>query len=265
MHSRKIRLKKLNNFRDLGGLVTADGKTIKYGRLYRSGKLSALPDCTVKAIRAANITTIVDLRIPAERGDHPDTFIDGIEYVILPVLCTPAEIAECERTMRLTMKKESYRLGKDISNMEEYMLQTYRSIVFNYEPKQALKKFLRLVIEEEGGILWHCSSGKDRAGICSMLIEALLGADEDIIMEDYLASRKFLRKTYSLNRLALIFAPISLKFKRILYGYMKVKPKYLKTIVDEMKLRYGSIEGYCKTELDVTDEDIALLKEKYLE
>jgi len=41
-HSRHIELEGEPNFRDLGGYKTADGKTVKWGQIYRSGKLSNL-------------------------------------------------------------------------------------------------------------------------------------------------------------------------------------------------------------------------------
>lgn len=265
MHSRIIKLRKLNNLRDLGGIRTEDGREIKRGRLLRCGKLYGLPKSSVAGLKALGVTTVVDFRITAEYNARPDTVIDGVNYVSLPILCTPAERIECERNMRLTMKKESLRLKDEIPDMDEYMIQTYRSIVFNDQPQQSLKRFLRIAAENDGCILWHCSSGKDRTGIGSMLIEGLLGVGEADILEDYVLSRKMLRKKFFTNKTGIALLPASLRFKRMVIGYMRVKSEYLKTVMDEMGARYGGIAGYCKTVLDITDEDIALMKQKYLE
>ncbi len=265
MRVKRLKLKKLNNTRDLGGLTTSDGKTIKSGKLIRSGKLTDLPESTINALKQLGVTTVVDLRIPTEIGEHPDTLIDGVNYVCLPVLCTPTAGITSDETMRRTMVKESYRIKKEFGSADAYMTEMYRSILFNEQPQKELAKFLRLVVEEEGCILWHCASGKDRAGICAMLVEGLLGVDEETIIIDYLASRRFWRKKYSLNRLGLIIAPISLRFKKILYGLMRTKRKYLTAVIDDMKDRYGGITEYCKSVLNVTDEDINIIKTKYLE
>jgi hypothetical protein len=63
----------------------------------------------------------------------------------------------------------------------------------------------------------------------------------------------------------LVIAPLYLRFKAILYGMMAAKPKYMTSTIDEVKARYGSIQNYCKQVLDITDEDIKTLKDKYLE
>ncbi len=261
---KRLKLKKLNNTRDLGGLPTSDGLEIKRGKLIRSGKLSDLPACTIAALKKIGVTTVIDLRISTERQQHPDTQIDGINYFWLPVLCTSTPGVTSDSSMRHTMLKESRRIKDEFGTADNYMIETYRSILFNEQPQQELKKFLRIVIEEEGTVLWHCTSGKDRGGICAMLVEALLGADEETIISDYLASRKFWRKQYSLNRFVLAIAPVSLKLKKILFGFMRTKREYLETVINDMKARYGGIAEYCKQVLEVTDKDIITLKKKYL-
>ena len=44
MYEPKIILSGAPNARDLGGIETKDGRTLKYGRLIRSGMLSRLDD-----------------------------------------------------------------------------------------------------------------------------------------------------------------------------------------------------------------------------
>ncbi len=265
MFVKRLKLKKLNNTRDLGGIKTSDGRKVKSGKLIRSGKLTDLPESTVDKLKQTGLTTVIDLRIETERAENPDTVIDGVEYHWLPVLCTPTVGITEEKSMRRTMKLESYRIKQEFGSADAYMTETYRSIVFNEQPQKELKKFLRLIIENDGCVLWHCTSGKDRAGICAMLVESLLGVDEHIIYEDYLASRRFLKKKYIANRLGLVILPVSFRFKHILFGFMRTKRIYLKSIIEEMKKRYGSVAGYCKTVLEITDEDIEILKAKYTE
>ena len=50
-----------------------------------------------------------------------------------------------------------------------------------------------------------------------MLLEALLGVKEEDILQDYLASRRFCRKKFFINRLGVLIAPITLKFKKVLF------------------------------------------------
>lgn len=264
MKTNRLKLKKLNNTRDLGGIVAADGRVIKKGKLIRSGRLFALPKRTVQKLEDIGLTTVIDLRIAAECNDHPDTIMPNIKYIQQPLIPTPEGASAYVSPMRLTMKYESVRLKREFESADEYMKQFYRSVLFMPKCKDAIARFLRLVVEEEGCVLWHCASGKDRTGILSMLILTLLGVDESTVLEDYMYSQRCWRHRYRLNKLALLLLPVSLKFKRILFGFMRTKPEYLMSVMDELKLRYGGIVEYCKTELGVTDADIQILKDKYL-
>ena len=45
---------------------------------------------------------------------------------------------------------------------------------------------------------------------------------------------------------------------------MSAKKEYIVSLLNFIDEKYGSIEGYCKTELGITDDYIKALKEKYL-
>ncbi len=65
MNTNRLKLKKLRNTRDLGGIATADGRVIKKGKLIRSGRLFALPKSTVEKLKSIGLTTVIDLRVAA--------------------------------------------------------------------------------------------------------------------------------------------------------------------------------------------------------
>lgn len=260
-----MQLRKLSNTRDLGGLPTTDGRSIKYGKLIRSGKLHKIPDSTKKALESLGITRVIDLRIPLECEEGPDTLLEGSEYVNVPVLCTVTPGITHEKAMRIVMRKESKRIKEDFGSADNYMIEMYKTIVFSDESKEKLKQILRYVIDEEGCVIWHCNGGKDRAGIISMLVESLLGVDEDIIIADYVISHNFQKKKYFWSRFGLFVIPLNKNFKAILYALMAAKTKYIVSTLEAIKERYGSVVDYCKEALGVTDEDIAKLKDKYLE
>lgn len=264
MHIKRMKLKKLNNTRDLGGMP-ADGGVIKKGKLIRSGKLNKITPATVQFFKDYGVSTVVDLRIFTETENAPDILWEGLNYVHLPVLCTATTGITHDKTMRKTMEKESVRIKEEFGSADNYMTAMYRAILFEKEPKERLARALRLIIENEQCILWHCSGGKDRAGIVAMLVESLLGVPEKVIIQDYIASRRFQWTKFFWNRVGLVIAPINLSFKRILYGLMAAKKEYLWIPMKEIEKQYGSVTEYCKKELGVTDEDIANIKNKYIE
>ena len=265
VHIKRLKLKKLFNTRDLGGLPTGDGRVIRRGKLIRSGKLYKIPEETVDALKNYGVKTVIDLRIFTELEEDPDVIIDGVKYVHLPVLCTATPGITRERTMKHTMVIESKRLKKEFGNADNYMSEMYCAVLLNEEPQALLKQALRIIIDNEDCVLWHCSGGKDRAGILAMLVESLLGVPEDVIVADYVASSRFQRARFFWNRAGLVIAPCSIRLKKMLYGMMAAKPQYMTIAMDRVKEKYGSIALYCKQVLGVTEEDIEIMKSKYLE
>lgn len=265
MHRDRFDLKGLVNTRDLGGMPAGEGKKIKSGKLIRSGKLYKLPEKTVAALKDYGITTVLDLRIFTECDQAPDTLWEGVNYCHMPLLCTATPGITREKSMRKTMAIEARRIKDEFGNADNYMIEMYRSIFFSEEPKRQLTQILRLIIENDGCVLWHCSAGKDRAGIVAMLVESLLGVDKQAIMEDYMLSTRFLGRKFFWNRLGLTIAYpfLTNRFRKILMVMMEAKPEYMP--IDEIEQKYGSVTNYCKNELGITDEDIATLRGKYLE
>lgn len=264
MKIERLKLKRLNNTRDLGGLPTIDGQAIVTGKLFRSGRLSKLNSMACNELRKMGVTKIIDLRTPTECSDHPDTMIEGIEYVPLPVLYMPKGGVTAEKTMAKWLYKESARLKEEFGTANNYMICSYREMVFEQEQQKSLSQVLRIIIQAEGGVLFHCTSGKDRAGICAMLIESLLGVKDEWILKDYMASAAFCRRKFFWNKIGIIIGPLPIPFKKILLGLMYLKPEFINTIIQDMIDRYGSVINYCKEALGITDEDIRQLRSKYL-
>lgn len=262
---RKLPLKRLFNTRDLGGMPATNGMAIKHNRLLRSGKLYKLPAQTVHKLKKKGVNLVIDLRIFTEREEYPDTVMDGVEYVHLPLLCTATPGITREKSMTKTMAIEARRLKDEFGTADNYMVAMYKMVLFSDEPVKLLKDCLRLIIDNDGCVLWHCSGGKDRAGLVAMLVESLLGVDEKMIVEDYVASHRFQHRRFFWNKFGLMIAPLVPRFKKILFGMMAAKPRYILDTMNEVKAQYGSVVNYCRQRLGITDEDIAKMREKYLE
>ncbi len=59
--SRHVALDGQSNFRDIGGYETADGRTVRWGHVYRSGRLSNLSDDDVTRLEELEINSVVKL------------------------------------------------------------------------------------------------------------------------------------------------------------------------------------------------------------
>lgn len=265
MPIKKIKLKKAKNMRDMGDFSAEGGKKIKCGILIRCGRLSKLPQKTVSALQSMNIGTVIDLRTQREIDEHPPTILEGAtyHYLYLPGVAHPEQSKS--RHMARELYAQSRRVKRDFGTPENYMVELYKHIVFDPECRTKLKTVFDILLKEEKCVVFHCNSGTDRTGIIAMLIESVLGVDKQTIIDDYMASRIIQRRRRYWQRVGLIIVPAPLHFKRLLFWQMLPKPQYMLRLMGEIEERYGTVTEYVKQALGVTDDQIRLLKLKYLE
>ena len=162
---RRIPLDGAWNVRDLGGYPTADGGSTPYGRFFRGDDITALEEPDKEALYRAGIRTIVDLRTPGECERRPNGF-EGWRDV---------QVLHCSL------------LGADLDGFIGFL----RSLGENYcemiRRDSAYYVDLFALLAEavgRGGVLFHCSMGKDRTGVTAALLLSLAGvADVDIIAD----------------------------------------------------------------------------------
>ncbi|MBQ0099325.1 MAG: tyrosine-protein phosphatase, partial [Firmicutes bacterium] len=152
----------VTNVRELGGYPTNDGKTVKSGMLFRSGKLNNISYAGLETYsNLMKIKTEIDLRIE----NDPLPSIPGVNYIYCG--------------MNSSTTNEHFPNGKSWNGQSCY-------ITFNID---AIKMFFEALADESNyPINYHCSIGTDRTGVVSFLIEALLDVKEEWIYRDYLLS-----------------------------------------------------------------------------
>src|SRR5262245_20170167 len=156
------------NFRDLGGHATAEGRTVQYGRLYRSDSLHRISTEEGRQLAALGVRTVLDLRRPKEiarDGRVPDDL--GLAYHnIYPV-----------------HREWNPALYDEVAGPHRYLADRYLDMV--EEGREGLGEALRLIAEpDRSPLVMHCLAGKDRTGVLAALTLSLLGvADTDIAIE----------------------------------------------------------------------------------
>ena len=91
------------NARDLGGLPTMDGRTIRPGLLLRSGELAGITEPDAQTLTEYPLRTVVDFRTDLEREQKPDRVLPGVQYVHCPIVqrfCSRRRTARCSTTAR---------------------------------------------------------------------------------------------------------------------------------------------------------------------
>ena len=173
-------------------LRTVSSQTLASNIVYRSGALSHLPATSLSLLKSAlGIVTIFDLRSRGEREKHPSPEVDGIKTVWIPssIDIEPnASMLETATTKGVLEKDKLSLQGVELYDFvtndgEPGYISMYTNILKTHkEPYKAVFQELK---DGQGGILFHCTAGKDRTGVLAALIHALLDSPEDIVALDY--------------------------------------------------------------------------------
>ena len=54
-----------------------------------------------------------------------------------------------------------------------------------------IKGVFKTIVNAPGGVLFHCTAGKDRTGVVSAILLTLVGVSDEDIVYDYAISREF--------------------------------------------------------------------------
>ena len=268
---RAIAFEEIENARDMGTLVMQDGQTVRTGMLVRSGCLAKATDSDVAVLKGKyHLTDVFDFRFEAEANAAPDRIIDGVSYTRLSTL--PKAFIEgfssSGRSDTVKMDKKSmmetlmkYAFDPKAQTMAR---QLYPAIVTDSVAQHYYGEFLRGVLRAEGGVLWHCSQGKDRAGWASAFLLAALGASRETIVEDFdLSNQSYAPQVEALTTKmqGMNGSDEAQAFIRAMIG---VSRENFEATLDLINQKYGSLAVYIENQLGFSKEEQQQLQEKYL-
>ncbi len=142
------------NVRDIGGLQTADGKTVKRGLFYRGSELDGA------VVREYKIT---------DRGLQQMIGELGVRF-------------DMDLRSSYSNKEGTDALGKNV--LHKYYGTGMYSEIFNNE-QQLREIFSDLSNSDNYPIYVHCTYGRDRTGTVCYLLEALLGLSDEDLEKEY--------------------------------------------------------------------------------
>jgi protein-tyrosine phosphatase len=167
------------SIRDLGGYPTHDGSQTRWRALVRADDLSRLTPIGRRALLAYRIRTIVDLRSPAEVAhaahpfDHNEPGMPALTYQHVPFI-DPTDTTVDRALSTVMPLPDIYRL---------FLL---------YCPTQIGMILHTIAHAVPGGVLVHCTAGKDRTGLVVALALALAGVADEQFVADYALSDQYL-------------------------------------------------------------------------
>ena len=269
-NDRTIPLKGIENGRELGGLVMQDGRSILYGKLVRSGNLSKATDKDIAILKDRfHLSDVYDFRFDQEAEADPDRVIEGVTITRLSTLPQAFIDGFSSGRADTTQVKASdfmdalakYAFDPRAQQMAKKL---YPAIVMDSLSQNRYGAFLKGVLNAEGGVLWHCSQGKDRAGWGTAFVLAALGASRETIVEDFNQSNVFYEpyvKTLSARIKEMGGGDEELAFISAMVG---VSVENFENTLDLIDAQYGSLNAYLEKALGFTAQEQKQLRNKYL-
>lgn len=238
--SRLVALEGVGNFRDFGGYETASGR-LRLGRLFRSAHLAHASDADLAVLEGYGIRAVVDLRRAVERAVEPCRRWNGfgaevIENDIEEAFLQPSPTPNQGFPMHLDVEAHRARSRGFYARAayEERHIDLFR------------RYFQALVAPDDGPVLIHCASGKDRTGLLAALTHWAVGVREGDLMGDFLATNALLGpRLPGLRKLANAAAGREVADDELL-SRVSVGPDYLEAAFGSMIERNGSVDGYLR-------------------
>lgn len=265
----KYLLKGAPNARDLGG-IKADGGVVAEKRIIRSGVINLISDEDVAALKALGLGTVIDFRTDEERQQKKDRVIDGVEYVHCPIIEMKTdgisrdkpETEDEEAVRTVAMAK---RLMKKHPDGKVQMRSLYPILAGTEHCIAHYRIFFeKLLKQERGAVLYHCTMGKDRVGVGTALLLTALGVHRDDIIEDYMqtnercaeGTRRLIEscRRYTDNEAELEF----------IYELDRVDESFIAAAFTAAEEKCGSMDAYLKNAMGLSPNSLERLKKLYL-
>ncbi|MFN0182483.1 MAG: tyrosine-protein phosphatase [Aquabacterium sp.] len=240
---RVLSLQGAPNFRDLGGYAGADGRHVRWRRLYRSGHLGGLTESDLQRVGALGLTHAFDFRGVEER-ETARCAVPGLAQ--RPLSIEPSVVQE----MRALIEAGGVPDGERVAAL---MTDLYRDIVNDHAHR--LAELFDHLVQAEGALVFHCTAGKDRTGIAAALILLTLGVPRPVVMQDYLLTQALMPHPPAPS------AEFTADAQAVLWG---VQAGFLDAALDTIDTAHGGVEAYAAGRLGLGTAGVAALRERFL-
>lgn len=267
-HKHSLGLTSVENARDLGGYKTRDGRTVKFGKLLRTGELTELTDADAKKLQKKyHVKKVIDFRSYRNiLTGGQDVTMPGVEYSHYPYSSLlNFVLSEAGLDLTADIVQDLVRRDFDGRLIREYFNEGYKAMYLTEDGLQMFRGFFREVLDANGDtVLFHCVHGKDRTGNAAMLLLMALGVDKETAIADFLLTNDYFaadrKKNYD-RAYKLTHSKSIAKDMSYLDG---VSREWIETSFDTIEAHYGSVDNFLKKAVGLSSKDIQTLRNAYL-
>lgn len=255
---RNIAFEGVSNVRDLGGVPVAGGRVVKPGLIFRSAALHSATqaDCA-KLGHDLGVRHVIDLRIGYEVQAKPDVSVPGARYQRIPFYDNEAIGYEYFDPIPGTIV-----IGKDFACNPDHFYADMANPLTAGQLRKLMHAIMDAALAGEP-VLFHCSGGKDRAGITALLVLHLLGASKQAILDDYLLTNE--ARQVGIEKIYQRFLRLcqgNEAFAREVTENHCARPQNLQAFYASVDRRYGSMEAFVRNVLQFDQEHLEHLRQQ---
>ena len=237
----------------LGAMAAGAGSSAKdaaAGSAAKGAKASSSADGEVKAASAKESAAVAGGKAAAAAASSAAEKASSADAA-----------AQQKATLEATVKQlVAYADSMDLSTMYDEMADSAHS-------QQGYRKFFDVLLGAEDGkaVLWHCTAGKDRAGLGAVLLLSALGVDEGTALDDFALTNDFnAKQTEAMVQVAkgMGCTDAQIQAVRDLSGVNRAYMEHTLRHIDEA---YGGMSAYLADKITLTADELKKLQEKYLQ
>ena len=241
------------NLRQLGGYAARCGGRVKHNLLFRAGSLAFLTDADMARLAALQLGSVIDFRRESEIELNPNRL--------------PASLLPVQKQLPIAPGDLLQALEQGCADyMHQHMVNINASMAL--EQRAVFSTFLNDLLHLDGGLLFHCTAGKDRTGFAAALILMALDVPRETILQDYLLTAEyfipeqqlplFLEKVEDTPAAGKVTA-------ESLLPLLSVRPAYLQAAFDAIDASFDSDSEYLTQVLDFDRNKQQQLQAKFLD
>ena len=185
MTKRRVALEGPVNFRDLGGYEAADGRSVRWGRVFRSDSFHHLTEADGPRLAKIGITTALDFRAHDELDRIGIGRLGGLDirHVHVPTV---------DQALH-TVRHPDWAPPDSVADIYLMMMRT---------GARAYRAALN-TLAEPGTLpaVYFCMAGKDRTGVFSAVLLGLLGVSDQDIVDDYVLTHEVVDTIHERGRI----------------------------------------------------------------
>ncbi|MFT4615383.1 MAG: protein-tyrosine phosphatase, partial [Bacteroidia bacterium] len=222
----------------------------------RSGQLSGLSEADVELLDALQLDLVCDFRRVEEQESEPSRLPLGRTPTVASLPIVPGSNSRF-------FEEAQGQMDAGPEAMFDFMVEINRDFA-EQQTATYSRMFQEILAIDDARFLVHCAAGKDRTGFAVALVLLALGVPCDLVMQDYMLTRRFFHPEREIERLRSKYQMEHMDAGAIL-PMLEVHEDYLVRALDAITASHESVENYLEQALGVGPAQIAELKRRYLE